>query len=100
MTQKTNYHIFIVYKHLNSNNMSNSRKLAFRRMQELKTQKVGNTTITVPNVTKTRPKVRRRTDEIHAEMSDRFWEDVENKMIDLSKWSGEGSIFKYAGLVD
>ena len=80
--------------------MSNSRKLAFRRMQELKTQKVGNTTITVPKVTKTAPKVRRRTDEIHAEMTEEFWNLVENKMVDLSKWSGEGSVYKYAGLVD
>ena len=69
-------------------------------MQELKQQKVGSTTITVPKVTKTRPKVRRRTDEVYAEMSDRFWEDVENKMIDLSRWNGEGNVFKYAGLVD
>ena len=80
--------------------MSNSRKLAFRRMQELKQQKVGSTTITVPKVTKTRPKVRRRTDEVYAEMSDRCWEDVENKMIDLLKWREEGKLLKYEGLVD
>ena len=75
--------------------MSNTRKQAFQRMQELKQQKIGNTTITTP-----RPKVRRRTDEVYAEMVDRFWEDVENKMIDLSRWNGEGSPWLYRELVD
>ena len=78
--------------------MSNLRKEAFRRMQELKTQKVGNTTITVPNVRKRGRVVRQ--DEIHADMVNRFWEDVDNKMIDLSRWNGEGSPWLYRELVD
>ena len=80
--------------------MSNTRKIAFKRAQELKKQKIGNTTITTPNVNNTRPKVRRRTDEIYAEMNDRFWQEVESKMIDLSRWSGEGSPYKYYNLID
>ena len=76
--------------------MRNSRKEAFNRFQELRQQKIGNTTITTPKV----KKVRRRTDEVYAEMVDRFWEDVENKMIDLSRWNGEGSPWQYRELVD
>jgi hypothetical protein len=71
----------------------NKRKEAFRRAQQIKQQKIGTTTITTP-------KVRRRTDEVYAEMVDRFWEDVENKMIDLSRWNGEGSPWLYRELVD
>jgi len=77
------------------NDMSNTGKQAYQRVQELKQQKIGNTTITTP-----RPKVRRRTDEVYAEMVDRFWDDVENKMIDLSRWNGEGSPWLYRELVD
>ncbi len=80
--------------------MSNSRRQAFLRMQELKTQKVGNTTIITPKVSKTPSKRRVRQDEIHADMVDKFWENVENKMIDLSRWSGEGSPWLYRELVD
>ena len=76
--------------------MSNSRKQAFNRFKELRQQKIGNTTITTPKV----QKVRQRTDEIYSEMVDRFWEDVENKMIDLSRWNGEGSPWLYRELVD
>jgi hypothetical protein len=78
----------------------NSRTKAFNRFQELKSQKVGSTTITIPNVVKQRPKVRRRTDEIHAEMYDNFWGAVESKMIDLSRWSGEGNPYHYKELID
>ena len=76
--------------------MSNSRKEAFRRMQELKQQKIGTTTITTPQPRKRKVK----QDEIYSEMVDRFWEDVENKMIDLSRWNGEGSPWLYRELVD
>lgn len=73
----------------------NNRKTAYERFKELKTQKIGNTTITTPKL-----QPRRRTDEIYAEMYDRFWQDVENKMIDLSRWSGEGSPYKYKDFID
>jgi hypothetical protein len=78
----------------------NTRKLAYQRMKQLQQQKVGSTTIITPKVSKTTPKVRRRTDEIHAEMYDNFWGAVENKMIDLSRWSGEGSPYHYRELID
>lgn len=77
--------------------MSNSRKEAFRRMQQIKTQKIGNTTITTPQPVRSR-KVKQ--DEIYSDMVNRFWEDVENKMIDLSRWNGEGSPWLYRELVD
>ena len=80
--------------------MSKSRKIAFQRYKELKEQKVGNTTIITPKVNKTPSKSFRKTDELYMEMEERFYELVENKMIDLSRWSGEGSPYKYAGLVD
>ena len=76
--------------------MSNSRKQAFNRFKELRQQKIGNTTITTPNVRKRRI----RTDELYADLQERTYELIEDKMIDLSKWSGEGSVFKYAGLID
>ena len=76
--------------------MSNSRKEAFRRMQELKQQKIGTTTITTPQPRKRKVK----QDEMYAEMVDRFWNDVENKMIDLSRWNGESSPWLYRELVD
>jgi len=76
--------------------MSNSRKQAFNRFKELRQQKIGNTTITTPKV----QKVRQRTDERYSEMVDRFWEDVNDKMIDLSRWNGEGSPWLYRELVD
>lgn len=76
--------------------MRNSRKEAFNRFQELRQQKIGNTTITTPKVTKSRV----RQDEIYSDMVNRFWEDVENKMIDLSRWNGEGSPWLYKELVD
>jgi hypothetical protein len=76
--------------------MRNSRKEAFNRFQELRQQKIGNTTITTPKVTKSRV----RQDEIYSEMVNRFWEDVENKMIDLSRWNGESSPWLYRELVD
>jgi 23S rRNA maturation-related 3'-5' exoribonuclease YhaM len=77
--------------------MSNSRKEAFRRMQQIKTQKIGNTTITTPQPVRGR---RVKQDEIYAEMVDRFWEEVEQKSIDLSRWNGEGSPWLYRELVD
>lgn len=77
-----------------------TRQQAFKRMQELKRQKIGNTTIITPNVKLNPPKQRRRTDELYAELQERTYELIEDKMLDLSKWSGEGSVFKYAGLVD
>ena len=65
-------------------------------MQEIKTQKIGNTSIITPQ-----PRGRKvKQDEIYAEMVDRFWNDVENKMIDLSRWNGEGSPWLYRELVD
>lgn len=73
--------------------MNNKRKEAFQRAQQIKQQKIGTTTITTP-------KVRRRTDEVYAEMVDRFWQDVEDKMIDLSRWNGESSPWLYRELVD
>lgn len=76
--------------------MRNSRKEAFNRFQELRQQKIGNTTITTPKVRKSRV----RQDEIYSEMVNRFWEDVENKMIDLSRWNGESSPWLYRELVD
>jgi len=76
--------------------MNNSRKQAFNRFKELRQQKIGNTTITTPNVRKTHV----RTDELYADLQERTYELIEDKMIDLSKWSGEGSVFKYAGLID
>jgi len=75
--------------------MSNSRKAAFKRMQELKAQKIGNTKVITPQL---KPRV--RTDERYAEMVDDFWRDVEDKMIDLSRWSGEGSPWLYRELID
>ena len=75
--------------------MSNSRKAAFRRMQELKAQKIGNTKVITPQ-----PKPRVRSDERYAEMVDGFWRDVEDKMIDLSRWNGEGSPWLYRELID
>lgn len=76
-----------------------TRQQAFKRMQELRQQKVGNTTITTPNVKPNPPKPRRRTDEIYAEMEERLYEEIEMKMLDLSRWNGEGSLFKYRDLV-
>ena len=75
--------------------MSNTRKQAFKRMQELRQQKIGNTKITTP-----RPKVRRRTDEIHAELVDEFWRRVEEKSIDLSRWDGQGSPWQHRHILD
>ena len=76
--------------------MSNSRKQAFNRFKELRQQKIGNTTIITPQ-----PRGRIvRQDEIYSDMVDRFWEDVENKMIDLSRWNGEGSPWLHRELVD
>jgi hypothetical protein len=67
-------------------------------MQELKQQKIGTTKITIPQP---KPRGRRvKQDEIYSEMVDRFWDDVENKMIDLSRWNGEGSPWLYRELVD
>ena len=80
--------------------MEHLRKKAAKRFKELKSQKVGNTTIITPNVQPNPPKIRKRTDEIYAEMVDRFYDDVESKMIDLSRWSGEGSLYKYRDLID
>jgi hypothetical protein len=80
--------------------MNNSRKQAFNRFKELKQQKIGNTTIITPNVKPNPPKIRKRTDELYADLQERTYELIEDKMIDLSKWSGEGSVFKYAGLID
>jgi len=77
--------------------MSNTRKQAFRRMQELRQQKIGTTKITTPQPVRGR---RVKQDEIYSEMVDRFWNDVENKMIDLSRWNGEGSPWLYRELVD
>ena len=75
--------------------MNNLRKMAFKRAQELKAQKIGTTKIITPQ-----PKPRQRTDERYAEMMDDFWRDVEDKMIDLSRWSGEGSPWLYRELID
>ena len=80
--------------------MSNLRKKTFNRFNEIKSQKVGNTTIITPNVKETPLKPRRRTDEIYADMMERFYEDVEAKMIDLSRWSGEGNLYQYRGYED
>jgi hypothetical protein len=77
--------------------MSNTRKQAFKRMQELRQQKIGTTKITTPQPVRGR---RVKQDEIYSEMVDRFWNDVENKMIDLSRWNGEGSPWLYRELVD
>ena len=77
--------------------MSNSRKEAFRRMQQIKSQKIGTTTIITPQPVRGR---RVKQDEIYAEMVDRFWEEVEQKSIDLSRWNGEGSPWLYRELVD
>jgi 23S rRNA maturation-related 3'-5' exoribonuclease YhaM len=79
--------------------MNNSRKTAYQRFKQLKQQKIGNTTITTPNVKPNTLKPRRRTDEIYQEMEERLYEEIESKMLDLSKWSGEGSLFKYRDLV-
>lgn len=75
--------------------MSKTRKAAFKRMQELKQQKIGNTKITTPKL-----QPRTRTDERYADLQERTYELIEDKMLDLSKWNGEGSLFKYAGLID
>jgi hypothetical protein len=78
--------------------MEKLRKEAFKRAQQLRQQKIGKTTITVPQP---KPRGRRvKQDEIYSEMVDRFWNDVENKMIDLSRWNGEGSPWLYRELVD
>jgi len=68
--------------------MSNTRKQAFKRMQELRQQKIGNTKITT------------RTDEIHAELVDEFWRRVEEKSIDLSRWDGQGSPWQHRHILD
>ena len=75
--------------------MSNTRKIAYKRAQELKAQKIGNTKITTPKL-----QPRTRTDEKFMELQERCYELIEDKMLDLSKWNGEGSLFKYAGLID
>jgi hypothetical protein len=80
--------------------MSNLRKTAFQRAQELRQQKIGNTTIITPNVKDTPLKPRMRTDERYAEMMDNVYQQIENKMLDLSRWSGEGSLYKYSQLID
>lgn len=77
--------------------MSNIKmKEAFKRAQQIKSQKIGKTSIITPQPRKRKVK----QDEIYAEMVDRFWQDVENKMIDLSRWNGEGSPWLYRELVD
>ena len=80
--------------------MSNLRKQAFNRFKEIKSQKIGNTIITTPTIKETPLKPRRRTDEIYADMMDRFYEDVEAKMIDLSRWNGEGNLYQYRDYED
>ena len=77
--------------------MSNLRKQAFNRFKELRQQKIGNTTIITPQPKRSRIV---RQDEIYSDMVDRFWEDVENKMIDLSRWNGECSPWLHRELVD
>ena len=75
--------------------MSNTRKIAYKRAQELKNQKIGNTKITTPKL-----QPRTRTDEKFMDLQERCYELIEDKMLDLSKWNGEGNLFKYAGLID
>ena len=54
--------------------MEKLRKEAFKRAQQLRQQKIGKTTITVPQP---KPRGRRvKQDEIYSEMVDRFWNDV------------------------
>jgi len=60
--------------------MSNTRKQAFKRMQELRQQKIGNTKIT--------------------ELVDEFWRRVEEKSIDLSRWDGQGSPWQHRHILD
>lgn len=79
------------------------RKEAAKRFKELKSQKVGNTTIITPKPFSSKDntlKPRRRTDEVYSDMVDRFWQDVEDKMIDLSRWNGEGNLYEYRGYED
>lgn len=80
--------------------MEHLRKQAIKRFNELKSQKVGNTTITTPTIKERPLKPRRRTDEIYADMVDDYWRDVEDKMIDLSRWNGEGNLYQYRGYED
>ena len=75
--------------------MSNTRKIAYKRAQELKAQKIGNTKIITPKL-----QPRTRTDERFMDLQERCYELIEDKMLDLSKWNGEGNLFKYAGLID
>ena len=72
------------------------RKLASKRVQEIRAQKNQPTNNTKVN----NPKPRRRTDEIYADMMDRVYDDIESKMIDLSRWNGEGPLYKYRELID
>jgi len=72
-------------------------KEAFKRAQQIKTQKIGKTTITTPQPIRGR-KVKQ--DEIYADMVNRFWEEVEQKSIDLSRWDGQGEPWKHRHLVD
>lgn len=80
--------------------MEHLRKQAIKRFNELKSQKVGNTTITTPTIKERPLKARRRTDEIYADMVDDYWRYVEDKMIDLSRWNGEGNLYQYRGYED
>ncbi len=75
---------------------TNNRKIAFMRAQEILQQKVNNTIITTPVVRK--PRV--RTDEVYCEMMEQLQQEVENKMITLSRWNGEGSLWKYREYLD
>jgi hypothetical protein len=80
--------------------MKNTRKQAFSRFKELKNEKMGITTINTSNVKNNISKSRVRTDELYLELQERSMQLIEDKMLDLSRWSGEGSLHKYADLVD
>ena len=83
----------------------NNRKVAFARAQQIKAeknnsvmvnQKVNNTIISVPQVK--RPRL--RTDEIYVDMIENMMDDVEERMISLSRWDGEHSVWKHKDLLD
>ena len=87
--------IYIRNKHTKKlKTMEYLRKQAIKRVQEIRAERENQS----HKNTTPQPKRRVKMDEIHAEMVERYWQDVEDKMIDLSKWNGEGSPYHYREL--
>ena len=80
--------------------MSNSRKLAFKRFNQLKSHQLGESILPSKKIENNPPKRRIRQDEMYVESVERMFQDIEDRMIDLSRWSGEGSLYKYLEFAD